>query len=1009
MERYGKFFGCDAAGRYEALRAANGLSQFLIRCGAKNAGAAMDAVTQTVCRFDRFEEYYKSSPDDYPVSLCYVPMHLYKKEAFREMTEPVYAIAVNGLENKARDTKYACCAVTSARELLESEEFNYLDQIFGTPLVSWKDMYRLREEKQELDYTMTPAKVNPVLKQADINAVCSVVDAIYAGKKHIVICIESGYSFNRRSLDFLQQVYSLLPPRLAVETGFVTYQPKATAEYLAETAGVRIQVVPAEAVTLLPEADENTVVLNLNNPAGIKPDTRSRVFRCAMWWARLTWDQRREAMKALFADKAISLLDAQKYVEITAAFSENDFLNGRMKDLRFTDIDSIRKVYENDPVLSKNIGWITAQFCVFVAKRLGEGTTLRSLKGQALANAKIAELRGDRALALTYNDQYQFVSKLEAEDSAKAAIRFAEAGIRQIAEEKAQAKIDTAQRNLEAEKQARAADAQAHAQAMADEKVKQEAAVRELEARHTTEKTALEQKIQEQNAAHEQTIQANAAAHAQEKQAMATAHAQALADEKVKQEAAMRELEARAVHAINELKTRHATEKMDLEQKLTAEQTGRNEDAARARQQIAAAQEQLATVQSRVDAEKEQLRQELQAERDAAIRQLKAEFSVEKRQMNMKFRQELAIEQKKTEDALRNVDALLDEPEQPGRIHDGDEPGRRNERGQNSNSGSTSLMPVIIGALVGLVVGVILTVIVVFAMGGFGGGAETTVPTEPNVTTTAPVETTPPPETTLPPETTAPTETTAPSEPTMPEPSDPQDLDWTEVTEQLKLTGAETNPETIATLLSGYELGADVTVEAVVTVAENGFDGENGFALPETFALLLRKAASEADAETTETEETTQPSEPETGADLVMEGTTFRLVVMGGEAMQKAAIGLFARVNPVEDTQTSLTVATANGDLTLPGALMAQVIDADCWWQQVTGVSTEESDMLEAKTKRNSNRVPVAVVACANETVYIYDYSDDPEMGDVYVGKQTEEGECATRTEGLVAVGVKTQ
>ena len=98
-------------------------------------------------------------------------------------------MAVNGFEHKARDTNYSCAVLVSRQEMLSDGAYNYLDQIFGTPLVSWQEMYLLREKGVKPDVNMTPSKVTPVLKSADQAVICAVVDALYADKKHIYICL----------------------------------------------------------------------------------------------------------------------------------------------------------------------------------------------------------------------------------------------------------------------------------------------------------------------------------------------------------------------------------------------------------------------------------------------------------------------------------------------------------------------------------------------------------------------------------------------------------------------------------------------------------------------------------------------------------------------------------------------------------------------------------------------------------------------------------------------------
>ena len=955
MERYGKFFGCDKTGRYEALKASSGLSQFLIRCGAKNAGAAMDAITQTVCRFKRFDKYYENPQDDYPVSLCYVPMHLYRKEAFQEMTEPVYSVTVNGNENKARDTVYACCAIVSRKEMLEGDTFNHLDHIFGTPLITWQDMYRLREERQDLDYSMTPVKVTPVLKKSDLNAVCSVVEAIYAGKKNICICTENGFNFNKRSLDFLMQVYSLLPPRLAVEIGFVTYQPRDVVEMLAESAGVRISVVPGEAAATLPAADENTFALDLNNA---KVESKGKVYKCAMWWSNLSWDQRREAMKALFADRTINIIDAEKYVEITAAFSGSDFLNGRLNDKRFENVEQLREFYENDPVLSKNIGWVTAQFREFAAKRLPSGVKLNTLKGQALANVKLAELEGDSAAAKKYSDQYQFISKLEAGDSGKSALKYAEAGITAAAKRQAEVEVNAARAALYKEQQAREADRQEHAQQM----------------------------------------EAARGAHARE----------------------LQEYKLRTAAEVDQLKQTHQEEKLGLEAAVATEQAKLRRTVEEAKRKIEAVQgdceAKMQELKVQQHNEKANLIQKLQ-DAKSAIEKMQETHATEKARLESEHQIELASERKKSAHLaakLRETGGEVDID-----VYEDQEPETKSGGKFDKPMGMKEL---IISAVAGLAVGVVLMTIIFFIVGAITGGDEP-APTEtdgPSITTqadetgetgetgetTAPTETTAPPETTVPPETTLPPETTEPEETTNPEDVERMEIDWTTAPEEAGLTAAETDAEKAGALLEMFDLGENVTLEAIVTVAEKGFADEDGdLVLPEQYAVVLRKGAAEENNPDGGIP-FAPPAKLEDKASLILENTWYRLVIVGDEQMQTAALKLFALATADTDPGVTMDLALAEDKVLALGELMGATMENEPWWQGIKYVTCDESEMLGGKALLGSARVPVAAVVYETTTVYIYDYTDDLEKGNTYVNMQLtrEEPRRAAIVDGYVAI-----
>ena len=59
-------------------------------------------------------------------------------------------------------------------------------------------------------------------------------------------------------------------------------------------------------------------------------------------------------------------------------------------DERLVRLEKARAAYENDPVLSKNISWVTE---VFLSLLKAKGIDVRALKGEAVAQAKVADLR----------------------------------------------------------------------------------------------------------------------------------------------------------------------------------------------------------------------------------------------------------------------------------------------------------------------------------------------------------------------------------------------------------------------------------------------------------------------------------------------------------------------------------------------------------------------------------------------------------------------------------------
>lgn len=996
MERYGKFYGCDKTGRYETLLYARELDMLMARCGAKNPGAAVDAAINPLCAFQLFPQYSDNKQDEYPVSLCYIPRHLSKLDAFREMNEPVYAVAVNGFEHKARDTNYSCAALISRQEMLSEGPFNYLDQIFGTPLVSWQDMYLLREKGQKPDVNMTPAKVTPVLKNADQAVICAVVDAIYADKKHIYICLEQGRTFNKRSVDLLTQIYSLLPPRLAIETGFVTYQPVNKVQELIATTGIKISVYPAEAASNLPAETESTVVMDLNRPETVRVNPKSKVVKGVQWWANLGWDQRREAMAKLFADRNTFLLDVEKYVEITASFAQNDLLTGKLKNAAFPDVDSIQKVYESDPVLSKGITWITTEFLKLLKAK---GRNVAALKGEVIAQAKVAELQKNKELLQKYSGQYEFLSKLQAGDSSVAALQSIVDPVMRIQREQDQGLIAAAEAEAAQKTQELAAANTAHAAEVAKLNSDHDAAMTQAKDAHNQQMVALTQKCGAQIDELKQTHEAKVAAMAQQ-------HTEEVTNLTTAKDAAERNL----VNAQNQILSERQAHETAMATTL--------EEARKAQAQ--AVFNAKATLREELEAQHQQEKNQIEAHYSAEIRNQANSYEAKLEQE----RQNAAAAQRTATVLQRKVEALstaAGEGGMNGNVYEdtddtdnGSDTGRsrtgggRFDRDKDKKNNNALIMVAAICGVVGLILGILIMV----AVNALTGGGETTPTTDPIVTTTAPVETTEPVETTQPVETTVPEETTAPVETTVPEettePTEPgevakPEIDWTAVPDQTGLTAVETDETNVGNLLNHVVLGQDVKAVAIVTVEETGFMDANGVRVrPSEYAVLLEKTGLEAEAETD-----AQVKKLEDAADLIIEGTHYRLVVVGEAKMQEAALKLFALAVPAEDPEVSLSMVLADQAVLKLDKLLDEVITGEPWWSVITDVSVEETALLSGKALLSSRLSPVAAINCGmNSTVYIYDYTSQEEMdkaGD-FVDLQVGKSRVAAAVDYMVAV-----
>ena len=224
-------------------------------------------------------------------------------------------------------------------------------------------------------------------------------------------------------------------------------------------------------------------------------------------------------------------------------------------------------------------------------------------------------------------------------------------------------------------------------------------------------------------------------------------------------------------------------------------------------------------------------------------------------------------------------------------------------------------------------------------------------------------------------ETTVPEETTEPTEPG--EVAKPE-IDWITVPETTGLAVVETDETNMENLLNRFVTDVDVKAVAIVTVDTVGFmDGNGVRILPGEFAVLLEKTGEDATVEPNPEDKLL-----ETEAALIMESTHYRLVIVGGQKMQEAAMKLFALAVPADDPAVTLTVVKEDGTTLTISQLLDEVLDEEPWWSGITDVTVSASELTSGKAALASRLTPVAAIYKGMDAViYILDYSAPEETG----------------------------
>ena len=389
MKRCSYLWGTRNRDYCELGRSGN-LDAMLRDLGAINPMLALDEVKRMLVGFTAQKDYEKQK--EAPLAIRYAPMHLYKKGIYiLRNVQPFAAICVNGLENNGgdRESIYSWLTLLRMEDLLGSAEYNYLDQIFGTRMLTPKDEENFRKQTRSLDFDALPAsvQVRPLegkLSDAAIYTVCQ----LYAGlDRRVVIKLKKGDPFQETSLELLQTIYSLLPAHMAAETGFATYEKPTALRDLARDANIRIFVLPGESnVDEFAHLPDQGVLLDLNFDLIAPLDTA--LAEGVKKWAGLSWKKRYQAMQVLFAEHARAN-ERDYYLTVTQSFFGDPFFTWEMSPkTRFAFGDSMEgmvreavslyKEYRRFP-LCRQIPWLKARFAARIPDLLQEGHNLPML------------------------------------------------------------------------------------------------------------------------------------------------------------------------------------------------------------------------------------------------------------------------------------------------------------------------------------------------------------------------------------------------------------------------------------------------------------------------------------------------------------------------------------------------------------------------------------------------------------------------------------------------------
>lgn len=512
MKQYSTLWGTSAGDRYGYLWSNPRLLDFLKKLGAPDQKLAANKTLSILRAFKDYPDYGTQPTDDKPVSAHYAPMHLYKLPEFPVTMRPFAAFSVTGSENRlgGRNSTYTHTVFLPIEVMRGGDsEYNFLDVMFGTPLTTWQQVEAFREGRSNFQPDSPPAKVEPEFHDLETALYAASVLIESKGEKNIILRLEKGYGFNRRAFELLKQIYSLLPPRLATETGFATYHPVENIDELSKRNSIQVFVLPAEAEIRGLDQNKN-IVLDLSDEDYEVPLRRTPLIETLIKWSQMPWARRYAAYNYLFASEEINYQDSKTYIELSVSFLKSAqgmeaWLASEDNEGCISSLQDLEKLFADHPDWAK-IPWGMDSIKEAMPDLLAEDVELSSLLAQSVATCRFT---GDAEEMQKEFSRYQLGNLFE------------EPNIIEV--------CDTV-----AEKQ--------RAKTKAEDKL----IFDELAAKHTAAIAAKDSEIARQKAA-----------HAQEKQDLSNLHAQELQ----KKDVAYSQMEQRLTGECRDVKTQLAEEK----------------------------------------------------------------------------------------------------------------------------------------------------------------------------------------------------------------------------------------------------------------------------------------------------------------------------------------------------------------------------------------------------------------------------------------------------------------
>ena len=395
MERYSRLCELLRNGQpSRELGCSKNLGTFLRQLGIMDLQAAYGVVEEMLS-----DSRYQASAD-HSMVVRYCPVALAERPGWARDVVPFLALCATGPDSRGGLRQHTY--FFQPAPLLKAGEFDYLSYLFGTrfALSAPADDAALHS----LDYEQSPARIAPAYLEEDALLV-KLAAAALLKKRPIVLKLEKDRPFNARAMELLCQIYALLPPALAVQTGFSVFQDPRQLEHLIRTTPIRIFLLHPDAGCSA--TDQQYLYFDLNQSLNLQLapqqakdfQVSKQLFTCLTYWHGLPWRERQPLMELLFSTEK-TLPNEQSYSNITRSFIREPFIQwiNRMPDRgTIASLEELKEKYDSFPICER-VPVLREKFCAAVPELLKPPLTLQSLTADA--HRRSAEAEGEERDAL---------------------------------------------------------------------------------------------------------------------------------------------------------------------------------------------------------------------------------------------------------------------------------------------------------------------------------------------------------------------------------------------------------------------------------------------------------------------------------------------------------------------------------------------------------------------------------------------------------------------------------